>query len=152
MKKRMCYSLIAILQIMSCISVTSRPLESYDAAPLQGSLFMLLYIHVSLYNVCLILSLLLANSFFFFRFLLQLSPPQSHTQKKVLLCSLFLPTFLELTFQFWCQEKHCLYSFDFKCLISHIFLLVIFAYFCFIFLVKLNQLPLLYLLIVYTSM
>ena len=76
MKKRMSYSLIAIMQIMSCISVTSRPLESYDAALLQGSLFMPLYIHVSLYNICLILSLLLAYSFFFFRFLLQLFPPQ----------------------------------------------------------------------------
>ncbi|KAK4602606.1 hypothetical protein RGQ29_011576 [Quercus rubra] len=36
MKKRMSYSLIAIMQIMSCISVTSRLLESYDAALLQG--------------------------------------------------------------------------------------------------------------------
>ncbi|XP_062147572.1 EPIDERMAL PATTERNING FACTOR-like protein 6 [Alnus glutinosa] len=38
MKKRTCYFLMAILQIMTCVSVTSRPLESHDAAPTQGQI------------------------------------------------------------------------------------------------------------------
>ncbi|XP_059433310.1 polygalacturonase-like [Corylus avellana] len=38
MKKRRCAFLVAVLQIMTCLSVTSRPLGSHDAALSQGQI------------------------------------------------------------------------------------------------------------------